>query len=165
MLSEDGFKRLQTVRLDDENVYTPELNTFTTSRSEDNIFSHAHSKDNSEENLQAHLRTSSSYPDVASARNISPVSTPLRSNKSPPKTPPSVSSSFASLFPAFDARTLEGGVVEPGDSFSSILPASSSSGQQILEGVAPTSSYDAVMAHLRMIDPQTPLRTGMPRDS
>lgn len=27
----DGFKRLQTVRLDDENLYTPEINTFTAS--------------------------------------------------------------------------------------------------------------------------------------
>ena len=27
----DGLKRLQTVRLDDENLYTPELNTFTAS--------------------------------------------------------------------------------------------------------------------------------------
>jgi len=29
VLGEDGLKRLQTVRLDDENLYTPELNTFT----------------------------------------------------------------------------------------------------------------------------------------
>ena len=31
MLGKDGLKRLQTVRLDDENLYTPELNTFTAS--------------------------------------------------------------------------------------------------------------------------------------
>ncbi len=31
VICKDGFKRLQTVRLNDDNLYTPELNTFVAS--------------------------------------------------------------------------------------------------------------------------------------
>lgn len=115
------------MRLDDENVYTPKLNTFTaSSQSDDSIFKHAHplppksdyfrakkeDPESSGSDEESPLYASSSFPDFVSGRNTLPVSVLLASNKCPPEPPSRPSGSgFETFFSPPDTPTPEGGVL------------------------------------------------------